>query len=447
MPRVIPCCVDVPEAESLVRYGLEELLRGLGLEVRWTRRDEAEIVVALEDAGGRGLVVTPQALEDLARRRRPDPASMGALEAAGEQWPVPVGPSGRSTLGDAVAGAAWWLAGIQETHGERDRHGRFPYAASLQHRLGDAPGGALRPAVDAVRRALEVWLVGLGLEVERRTWGGAPWAVALTHDLDAVRTHRLRAGLGSLRRGRVLEAARRALGPDRRRDSIADLEAVGARHDARATWFVKPGAWTSEDIPGGLDARLVERLRAWSARGHEIGWHPGYGTAERPDRLEVERQRFEDAVGVSPRLARTHFLRWTDWTLGTLLEAGVRVDSTLGFAEHEGFRRGTSHPFRVFDLEADRATDLWEVSLSVMDTTLTDYRDTADLEGALLRVFASAQQAGGVAVVLWHNQVGGDTAEWMSRLDALDYALGHARAQGAAVGALEALLTAWRGRV
>ncbi|MGB3541537.1 MAG: hypothetical protein WBA11_01310, partial [Rubrivirga sp.] len=284
--------------------------------------------------------------------------------------------------------------------------------------------------------------------VGQRTWGGKPWAVAVTHDLDAVRTHRLRAGLGSLGRGRVLEAAQRAFGPDRRRASVLDLEGVSARHDAGATWFVKPGAWTQEDVPGGLDPWLIETLTAWSDSGHEVGWHPGYGTYGRPDRLEAERSRFHDAFGHPPTLARTHFLRWSDPdTLRDLLEAGVRVDSTLGFAENEGFRRGTSHPFRVFDLEADAVTELWEMPLAVMDTTLTDYRELrgAALEDAVTNVFEAAERAGGVAVVLWHNQMGGDTAGWASRLDTLDRVIGRARTRGAAVGPVGSLVAGWRG--
>lgn len=449
MARPLPCCVDVPAAGALVRYGLEELLRGIGLEAQWTRRGDAALVVALEGAQNAGhllvLEVTAHAVADLEAGRIRDLEDMGYLDIEGERWPVPVGPSGLSTLGDAVAGAAWWLAGIQESATvERDRHGRYPYAASLQSALEGAPGGPLRPAVDAYRRALESALASVGLEAERPTWGRASWAVVLSHDLDAVRTRRVRAGLGSLRRGRVLEAGARAFGPDRRRQSILDLEAVSARHEAAATWFVKPGAWTPEDIPGGLDPWLVDTLSSWRPRGHEIGWHPGYGTAGRPDRLEVERARFESAFGVHPDMARTHFLRWAEPdTPRALSEAGVRVDSTLGFAEHEGFRRATSHPFRVFDLEADSVTELWEVPLSVMDTTLTDYRGVDDLEGAILRVFEAAKGAGGVAVVLWHNQVGGETAAWRSRLDALDRALGQAQRRGAAVGALESLLRSW----
>ncbi len=444
----------MPVGEALLRYGLAELLRGLGAAPVWTRRGDARLVVARvpdEPADGPALAlsVTDRALADLATPRRPAVADLGWAEVDGERWPVPVGPAGPSDAGgDRVAGAAWWLAGLQERAvAVRDRHGRFPYAESLQAALGDGPGGPLRPAVDATRTWLGRELRAVGVDPAERTWGAAPWAVALTHDLDAVRTRRLLAFGGEMIRGRPVSALRRAFGPDRRRSSIDALRALAERHGAAATWFVKPGAWTPEDVPGGLDPALVARLRRWEADGHEVGWHPGYGTSGRPDRLATEAERFRAAFGRAPTLARTHFLRWADETPTALAAHGVRVDSTLGFAEHPGFRRGTAHPFPIYDLDADRPTDLWEVPLAVMDTTLTGYLglDAEGVGDALRSVFGAARRSGGVAVVLWHNQVGAGTAAWEAQVDVLDHALGQARAEGARLGPLGTLLADWVG--
>lgn len=442
MPATVPCCVDLPAQGPLVRYGLAELLRGLGLEPAWVRRDDATLAVAM----GGPLAVTEQALDGLASPRRPDVDRLGRVEIEGERWPVPIGPPGKARLGDAMASAGWWLAGLQEEAVTvRDAHGRVPFSATLQADLGDAPGGPLRPPVDALRRLLADTLRQRGIEVPRRTWGGAPWAVALTHDLDAVRTRRVRAGLGELAHGRLAGAVRRAFGPDRRRDSVRDLQKMGERHGARATWFVKPGAWSPQDIPGGLDPALVQRLQAWRGDGHEVGWHPGYGAHDDPARLATEAERFGRVFG-PPRLARTHFLRWTPTaTPGLMAEHGVEIDSTLGWSQHSGFRRGTAHPFRLWDRSAGQVSGLWEMPLAVMDTTLFDHQNLGPdaIASALRRAFDAARQSGGVAVVLWHNQLGGDTDGWTARLDALDRELGQARDDGAALGPLGALLNAW----
>ena len=509
MPALpLSCSVDVPpEAEGLVRYGLEELLRGLGLAPEWTRRDAARLAVVFD--GGEGppvhppiaalkgdrtvpldkgdsfpsrersdqpegggssqardrsaaalvLPISDAALDGLLRPAIPDTDALGWVTIENERWPL---PAGGAHGGDVVASAAWWLAGLQErATPERDRHGRFPYAASLQARLGDAPGGPLRPAVDAYRRWLADALRQSGVDVPGRTWGGpqtggpqtggpqtggASWAVALTHDLDAVRTRRLRALVGETARGRPGPALRRALGPDRRWQSVLALRDLAARHGVEATWFVKPGAWAPEDVAHRLDARYCTFLRTLEADGHEVGWHPGYGAHNHPARLATERARFEQALGHPPALARTHFLRWTEPTTPRLLAAeGVRLDSTLGFSQHEGFRRGTAHPFRLYDPDAGRPTDLWEVPLAVMDTTLYDHRQLgADaLADALAAVLDAARAAGGCAVVLWHSDMG-EGAAWRDRLHALDHCVGRALRDGAAVGPLGRLLSDWR---
>ena len=456
MPRPVPVCVDVPAGAGLLRYGLEELFRGLGLEARWARRDEARVVVAREGRGleaGDGalvLAVTDRALGDLEAPRLPGPGALGWVEHGGERWPVPVGPPGAvEARGDLVAAAAWWLAGLQERAVvARDVHGRFPVEASLQAALGDAPGGFYRPAVDAYRRALADALRDAGLEAPGRTWGGAPWAVAMTHDLDAVHTRRLRSGLGGLVRRLPAEALQRAFGRDRRRHTIGALRELGRRHGMPATWYLKPGRWAPEDLPVDFGERDLAVLRALDADGGEIGWHPGYGAHDHPGRLATEHARFVEAFGREPRHVRTHYLRWTAPTTPRLLEAfGCEVDSTLGFSGHEGFRRGTSHPFRLYDVETGRVSGLWEVPLSLMDTTLSDYR-RIDLEEAarvVRRVFDGAREAGGVCVVLWHNQIGGDDRVWDARLDTLDHALGRASRDGARLGSLGGLLEAWLG--
>ncbi len=115
----------------------------------------------------------------------------------------------------------------------------------------------------------------------------------------------------------------------------------------------------------------------------------------------------------------------------------------MGWSGQPGFRHGTAQPFRLWDAHAERP-GLWEVPLAVMDTTLANAGLGADAVAATLRrAFDAARQSGGVAVVLWHNQVGADTAAWTGRMDALDRELGRATAGGARLGPLGALLDAW----
>ena len=386
--------------------------------------------------------------------RRADVSALAWLDVEGERWPLPVG-TGRPAAdpagvveADVLGSAFWWLAGQEAATVERDRHGRFPYARSLQAALGasgEAPGTALRPAVDAYRR----WLGGAlrpHVDVPGRTWGGAEWALALTHDVDALDAGRVRGLVGESLRGRPGAALRRALGPNRRRASLDALAGLARGHGVRSTVFVKAGSGAAEDVPYGLGGSTRAALRALCADGFEVGLHPSYAAADHPRRLAAERARLAAAVGTSPRVVRTHFLRWIDAVTPRLLaDEGFGVDSSLGFSEAPGFRRGTAHPFRLYDLGADRVTDVWEMPLAVMDTTLFDHQglQTSNASDASLRALRAARASGGVAVVLWHTLVG-EPGAWGARTHVLRRVLESAVEAGAAVGPLGPLLASWR---
>ncbi len=425
------CAITGPDAGPR-GYALTELLRGLGLAPEWTGPETADLVAGPDAARPEALYLPIAA--DARLDRSPDPALVEWLEHGGRRTPLPVE--------DILGAAFWWLAGVQETATVgRDAHGRFPFAASLQHALGSVETAP----VDALRAWLGDALRARGHAVPGRTWGGAPWAVALTHDLDAVETPRARAFAGELLRRQPRRALVRGLGPDARRRSLGALEALARHHGARSTLFVKtvePGS--PEDVPYRVRGRLRTRLRRLAADGFEIGLHPGYASHDHAWRLAAERARLAAALAAVPTAVRSHFLRWSEPTTPRLYaQAGFAIDSTLGFAEAPGFRRGTTHPFRLWDA-AGRVSDLWELPLAAMDTTLFTHRGLSDgaAEERLAAVFAEARRWGGVAVVLWHPAMDADPA-WPRRLGVLDRALAEARRGGARIGPLGELLRLW----
>jgi hypothetical protein len=103
------------------------------------------------------------------------------------------------------------------------------------------------------------------------------------------------------------------------------------------------------------------------------------------------------------------------------------------FADHEGFRCGTCHPYRPFDLERNREIDLWEVPLVVMDGTLRQYRRLGPDE-AVTRIVELAdrcREVEGVFTLLWHNSsLEGEWAGW-------------GEAYERAVGALASVASDW----
>ena len=336
---------------------------------------------------------------------------------------------------DLVASAFFWLAGWQEgTTRERDEHGRFPYRASVQAALGCVH----QPVVDVYREVLAERLVASGVSIRRQRWQGKAWAVALSHDVDLLRKRRLGTVVRALgrrdgRRGAALRQA--VLDPDPRRESLRRMAEAERARGVGATYFFKTAARGPWDVPYAHDSPALRRLVAGlEADGFEIGLHPSYFGHDHPGHLAEERDRLGGLSSAPPVSVRQHFLRFGEATPRLQAAAGFRIDSTLGFSRHEGFRRGTCFPFRLFDVRANAPLDLWEVPLVVMDTTLFTHRglDGAEAEQVVGALFGACRRVGGCCTVLWHNTIY-DEVDYPGQAAVFERTLDRALEDGAAV--------------
>ena len=110
--------------------------------------------------------------------------------------------------------------------------------------------------------------------------------------------------------------------------------------------------------------------------GHEIGLHPSYNTFDNPEQTKKEwllLRKSCEALNINQDRwgGRQHYLRfetpktWRNWE-----SAGIHYDSTLGFAEHPGFRCGICYEYPVFDLQNSETLNLLERPLIWMDDSL-----------------------------------------------------------------------------
>ena len=146
-------------------------------------------------------------------------------------------------------------------------------------------------------------------------------------------------------------------------------------------------------------------------RGHEIGFHPGYNTYSRKHEWQQQLAILQDALPDYAALhgGRQHFLRFavpTTWRLWA--ESGLDYDSTLGFADHAGFRCGTCYPFPVFDLETRKELPIVERPLIAMECSVMagQYMGLGTSEKALqtfIDLRERCRKFSGEFVFLWHN--------------------------------------------
>lgn len=315
---------------------------------------------------------------------------------------------------DIIAAAFYLLSGWQEYFStERDRHGRFPYAASVQKQYDFVTLPVVNYYFDVLKTAVEYVS---GRPLRPRRWGQqqANFAAFISHDIDNLRSAwkaPTKAAFQQRQFGLFGKLLWQHFTQPDAWDNLEDVAAATAQYGARSTFFILPTHGRASDGTPNADyphsIQLLQRLHKLSEAGCEINLHGSIGTALDEWQLGYENGLLE-RVGLSGGL-RFHYLRWdARRTFAVLSESDFVFDSTLCFAEHFGFRHSYCLPFYPFDFTSERATDFLEIPLNVMDATLhhPNYLRLAPEEilPALTPVFAEIKHFGGVASVLWHNE-------------------------------------------
>jgi len=105
-----------------------------------------------------------------------------------------------------------------------------------------------------------------------------------------------------------------------------------------------------------------------------IALHPSYHSAFDFGLLKHEKECLEKRSAQNIQMSRQHFLRFDiKSTPHLLIQQGIKVDFTMGFASAPGFRAGTSHPFYYYDFHTEKATELIMLPFCAMDGAYTHY--------------------------------------------------------------------------
>jgi hypothetical protein len=173
------------------------------------------------------------------------------------------------------------------------------------------------------------------------------------------------------------------------------------------------------DIDGvyTLDEPIIRALMGRALKGgHRIGLHPSYGTFCNPVQMKKEREILTDALrhvvdDLEVSECRQHFLRWSvHETASHQAEAGLSIDSTLGYADAAGFRAGVCYEYDMYDLKRRARLGLRQRPLIAMEVSLfgTEYMNVQNHKDALdilLRLKQNCLQFNGDFRMLWHNHM------------------------------------------
>ena len=161
--------------------------------------------------------------------------------------------------------------------------------------------------------------------------------------------------------------------------------------------------------------QLRERIEDMRDGGATVGIHPGYESHRDVRMLMKEIARLETIIGERVTHSRQHFLKFKlPVTYRRALECGLLHDHSMGYADVPGFRAGTAHPFKWFDVEKNETTSLIVHPVVVMDSTLRQYQklDTLEAMQVVAQLKAEVRHTGGDFVSLWHNETVAEQDEW-----------------------------------
>lgn len=183
-------------------------------------------------------------------------------------------------------------------------------------------------------------------------------------------------------------------------------------------YFLAGGKDKRFDCPDYLNSRLIRDLiREIESRGHNIGIHFSYSSFDDEAQMEDELLRLQKTVRRQITHSRQHYLRWSSLESPRRLQAlGICFDSTLTYADHAGFRCGTSKSFPLFDLKNRKALEVFEFPLVAMEVSLLDANymnlNPSEALAKLLLLKSAAISFGGGFSILWHNNRLSENWQW-----------------------------------
>ena len=150
--------------------------------------------------------------------------------------------------------------------------------------------------------------------------------------------------------------------------------------------------------------KLVEQIKN---RGHFIGMHPTYNAYNDRNQFVKEKKELEKNLEASIIFGREHYLRFelpTTWQIWD--DNGMQWDSTLSYADREGFRSGVCYEYSVFNILTRKKLKLKEKPLIVMESSFIGYQATITLEEMEKKIKLLVEEVkkyNGDFVLLWHN--------------------------------------------
>ena len=301
-------------------------------------------------------------------------------------------------------------------------------------------GNLYNPVID------HMWI---GQKFEKPKWpDNKPYAVCITHDVDVIS---LQSNKENFRRMKhvfktwsqqktkqnmiiafeSLENITKSMfSSEDPYHRIEDWLKVEQEVGARSTFFFAPeyvlkshftDCWYKYDDKlrfEGENITVAELMRELNRRGWEIGLHPSWHSYNSVDEMKYQKEQIEKVLDCEIVSVRQHYLHFDNRITPSIQEAaGFKYDSTLGFNDNIGFRRGTSYAYPLYNIENNKILPVWELPLIIQDGAMFNHRKGMRLDKVkaleyIQMIAEKVKEVGGILTLLWHPHLIVDEISW-----------------------------------
>lgn len=324
---------------------------------------------------------------------------------------------------DILKSAFYFLSGYQELSPKyKGKYNRFPYELSIQKKLGITKKPIVNYYFNIVKKGIVEFCQKNSIPFNN-TVNNPSFKLFLTHDIDIIDTYNINDLIFYIKVLFGLSKSNLSF-----KDKIAKvkeylinyfftnknphwdfklLRDVEKENNINSAFYFLPKGIKHQDSYYSLDdPRLKKLYQLLIKEGCEIGIHGTVKSALDKKVLKKNIYELEEQAHYKVKGIRQHRLIFdVNITPKIHEDSNLLYDTTLGFAEYEGFRNSFCLPFKLYNFAEDRPYKTWEIPLNVMDATLFKYRRLTPDQAikSVLEIKNEINKFGGIFTLLWHN--------------------------------------------
>jgi hypothetical protein len=311
--------------------------------------------------------------------------------------------------GDILMSAFYFLSCWQEyVSNESDSMGRFPFEKSLLFKLKLIQTPIVNYYFDILVKAIEN-ISEVEVSINPKHSDGLK--IGITHDIDHCQTGSWQDGYRQFMAGEWWNGIKKWCQRLYKKDLWFNFDhLLKIENDLGVTssyYFItkqnRKNGYPNADY-NFKSTQIQTVMNSIQASGHEVGIHGSIGTGIEKTALNQEISEFDHPV----KGGRFHYLMMRIPQSFTILESsGLAYDTSVGFAEHIGFRNGFCFPYYPYDFKHEKPYSFLEFPFQMMDKTLIQpYYMGLKPEDAIQSVkilMDEIRKFSGYFIFIWHN--------------------------------------------